>query len=142
MLFLFQGLVLNIFYLCYFTPSVNHNLSLFSQTGMMVLVTPQLPANSFTLVSKLIQLKMTFSSDHFKHPFKSFAHQVLLPFFFSLRLHYLTRFLFSWQRPFAAASSHLSLSSWRPTLTRHSKSFQANISIQCLILAILLTNPL
>lgn len=59
---------------------MNHNLSLFSQTTMMVLVTPHLPANSFPLVSQLMELKMTFSSDHIKHLFKSSAHQVLFWF--------------------------------------------------------------
>lgn len=69
MLHLFLSLALNIFYFCYFTLSVNHNLSLFRQTKLMVW--SHSASCKLSLVSQLIQLKMTFSSDHIKQVFKS-----------------------------------------------------------------------
>lgn len=137
MLCLFQNLVLNIFYFCYFTPSVNHNLSLFSKLKWWFWSTPTF-CKLLTLVSQLKQLKITFCLTISNISLRALQHQVLFPFFifffFFLSLPNLTRFLFSLQRPLTAASSHLSLSFWRLTLTRHSISSQANISVQCLIL--------
>lgn len=107
----------------------------------MVLVTPQLPANSFPLVSQLIQLKMTFSSDHIKHLFKSSAtsnvkaaqpHKILV---------FTAKALCSCFLP--PLSQLFGAPHWPvPGNYRHSVSFQANVSVQCLILAILFENPL
>lgn len=117
-------------FLLFYTLSESQHFPL-QQTKMVVLVNPNLLQTP--LVSQLKQLKMTFSLAISNISLRALQHQVLF-FIFFLSLPNLTRFLFSLQRPFTAASSHLSLSFWRLTLTRHSISSQTSISVQCLIL--------
>lgn len=80
MLCLFQNLVLNIFYFCYFTPSVNHNLSLFSKLKWWFWSTPTF--------CKLLYFSLTAEtaenyilSDHIKHIFKSSATSSVVSLF-------------------------------------------------------------